>query len=281
MENIIISNKEDFESVKAKIILQGSSKFHVVTDFDRTLTKAFVNGKKTPSVISVLRDENYLSEEYSKEAKALAEHYHPIEMDLSMSLVDKKRYMQEWWEKHFELLIKSGLNKKNLERVVEEEKIEFRDGALEFLDLLHEKKIPLIVLSSSGIGDLIPMYLKKRGKLYDNIHIITNLYEWDSDGKAIGIKKPIIHVFNKDEASVRHVPQISHKIDNRRNVLLLGDSLGDLGMVAGFEYDNLLKIGFLNDKVEENLEKYKGNFDVVITNDSDMNYVNGLLREIN
>jgi len=280
MSNIIISNKEELEKLKQAITSSGPDKFHVVTDFDRTLTKAFVNGKKTPSVISVLREENYLSEEYSEKAKALAEHYHPIEMDFGISLDEKKKYMKEWWEKHFELLIKSGLNKKNLERVVDEGKVEFREGALEFFDLLHEKKIPLIILSSSGIGDLIPMYLEKYGKLYDNIHIITNLYKWDEEGNAIGIKKPIIHVFNKDEASVTHLPKIHDRIKGRKNVLLLGDSLGDLGMVKGFDYDNLLKIGFLNDKVEESLEKYKENFDVVITNDLDMNYVNEIMKGI-
>ena len=281
MKNVIISNQEHFEQLKQKIISQGSDKFHVVADFDRTLTKAFVNGKQTPSIVSVLRNENYLSEEYSKKAKELANHYHPIEIDPAISMNVKKKKMQEWWEKHFELLIKSGLNKKNLERVINEEKIEFREGASEFLDLLHEKKIPLIILSSSGIGDLIPMYLEKYGKLYDNVHIITNLYKWDKKGNAIGINKPIIHVFNKDETFIKDYPKIYNKIKDRKNVLLLGDSLGDLGMVEGFDYDNLLKIGFLNEEVERDLKEYKKNFDVIITNDYNMDYVNDFIKQIN
>ena len=281
MENIIISNQEYFEQLKQIIISQGSSKFHVIADFDRTLTKAFVNGEKTPSIISVLRNENYLSEEYSEKAKALAEHYHPIEIDPEIPMGEKKKYMKEWWEKHFELLIESGLNKKSLERVINEEKVEFREGAEEFLDLLHEKKIPLVILSSSGIGDLIPMYLEKYGKLYDNVHIITNLYKWDKKGNAIGISKPIIHVFNKDETSVKNHPAIYKEIKERKNVLLLGDSLGDLGMVKGFDYENLLKVGFLNEEVERDLEEYKRNFDVVIRNDSDMKYVNEFVKLIN
>ena len=281
MKNIIISDQEHFKKLKQIIISQGLSKFHVVADFDRTLTKAFVNGKQTPSIISVLRNENYLSEEYSEKARALAERYHPIEIDSAISINVKKKKMQEWWEKHFELLIESGLNKKNLERVINEGKVEFREGASEFLDLLHEKKIPLIILSSSGIGDLIPMYLEKREKLYDNVHIITNLYKWDEKGNAIEIKKPIIHVFNKDETSIKNYPEIYNKIKDRKNVLLLGDSLGDLGMVEGFDYENLLKIGFLNEEVEKNMKEYKENFDVIITNDSDMKYVNEFIKEIN
>lgn len=280
MQNIIISNKEHFEQLKQKIISQGPSKFHVVADFDRTLTKAFIHGEKIPSIISVLRNENYLSSEYSEKAKALANNYHPIEIDPAISMNVKKKKMQEWWEKHFELLIESGLNKKNLKRVIKEGKVEFREGVEEFLDLLHEKKIPLIILSSSGIGDLIPMYLEKHGKLYDNFHIITNLYKWDKKGNAIGINKPIIHVFNKDETSVKDHPLIYREVKERKNVLLLGDSLGDLGMVEGFNYENLLKIGFLNEEVERDLGEYKENFDVVITNDSSMNYVNEFVKLI-
>ena len=51
-------------------------------------------------------------------------------------------------------------------------------------------------------------------------------------------------------------------------------------MVKGFEYDNLIKIGFLNEKAEENLNIYKKNYDVVILNDGSMKYVNGLLRNL-
>ena len=66
----------------------------------------------------------------------------------------------------------------------------------------------------------------------------------------------------------------------RKNVLLLGDSLGDLGMIEGFEYDNLISVGFLNENIEENLHAYKENFDIVIMNDGSMNYVNGLIKKI-
>lgn len=281
MKNVIISDKKYFENVKKKLISDGAGKFHVLADFDRTLTKCFVKGVKIPSIISVLRNENYLSEEYSEKAKALANHYHPIEMDSKITLEEKKKYMKEWWEKHFELLIKSKLNKKNLERVVDEDKVEFREGAEEFLDLLHEKNIPLIIMSSSGIGDIIPMYLEKHGKLYDNVHVITNLFKWDKNGNAIGIKNSVIHVFNKDETSVKDHPKIYNHIRERKNVLLLGDSLGDLGMITGFKYGNILKIGFLNEDVEKDLKEYKKNFDIVITNDSKMDYVNEIIRKIN
>ena len=53
----------------------------------------------------------------------------------------KKEKMNEWWTKHFDLLIKSGLNKKHLERVINEGKIQFREGVPEFLNFLHKNEI--------------------------------------------------------------------------------------------------------------------------------------------
>jgi 5'-nucleotidase len=276
---ILISNQKEFQIKKDKFISEGSENLHILSDFDRTLTKAFLNGEAMPAIISVLRNENYLSEEYSEKAKALANYYHPIELDPNISFSEKKEKMSEWWNKHFDLLIKSGLNKKNLDRVINEGKVEFREEAEEFLDLLNEEQIPLVIISSSGIGDLIPMYLKKHGKMHNNIHIIANLYKWDKQGKAIGIQSSIIHVFNKDETILRKF-SFYDKIKERKNILLLGDSLGDVGMLSGAEYDCVIKIGFLNEKIKENLEQYKKAFDVIITDDGDFSFVNKLLAEI-
>jgi 5'-nucleotidase len=70
------------------------------------------------------------------------------------------------------------------------------------------------------------------------------------------------------------------KIKGRKNVILLGDNLEDAGMIKGFDFENLIKIGFLNEKVKENLKEYKKVYDVLITNDSSMEFVNELLKEI-
>jgi len=279
MKNFLIVNPKDLEKKKKIFSEQGKDKIHVLTDFDRTLTKAYVKGNYVPSIISILRDHHYISKDYSEKAKALFNKYHPIEMNLKIPTKIKKKKMNEWWTKHFKLLIESGLNKSHLERIVREGNIKFREGALEFVDVLHKYNIPLVIISSSGVGNTIPMLFEKEKRLYSNIYIITNIYSWDRKGNAIEVKKPIIHAMNKEEIAIKNYP-VFKKIKDRKNILLLGDSIDDLNMIKGAKYDNVIKIGFLNSNVKENLKDYKKNFDVLILKDSNMSYINKLMREI-
>ncbi len=276
-KNIIIPNQNEFEIKIAIFKNEGIEKIHILSDFDRTLTKAFVNNKKFPSIISQLYDGSHLTEDYTKKAQALRDKYYPIEINPNIPIEEKKKAMEEWWRTHKKLLIESGLNLKDVQDIVDNGNLEFREGAEEFFDLTHENKIPLIVFSSSGIGEAIILYFKKINKDYDNIHIITNSMNYNENGNAVSFKEPIIHVFNKGEIALKGLP-IMKELKNRKNVILLGDSLGDLDMVQGFDYDNLIKIGFYNYE-EESLEDFKKNFDVIILNDGKMDFVNDLIKQ--
>ena len=64
-------------------------------------------------------------------------------------------------------------------------------------------------------------------------------------------------------------------------MILLGDGLGDVTMAEGIPHEVVLKVGFLNDKVEQLLPKYKEIYDVIVTNDGSMDVVVELLKEIN
>jgi len=281
MENIIISNQKRFEELRENLRRDGLDKLHILADFDRTLTQTFVNGKRIASLISVLRDGGYLTKDYPEKAKALYEKYYTIEIDLSLPREQKKEAMEQWWTEHFRLLIESNLNIKDIEKAMESSNIVLREGVPEFLKNLDENNIPLIILSSSGIGkEAIELCLERRDLLLNNIQIISNSFEWDENGKAIKPNEPIIHTLNKDQTSIESFPEIFKKVKDRRNVILLGDNISDIEMIAGFKHNNLIKIGFLNEKVEENLERYKEAFDVVITNDSSIEFLNNFLRQL-
>ena len=280
MKDLIIPNQSKLEELKIRIQKEGINKLHILADFDRTLTKVFVDGRRISGITSILRNENYLNEEYSKKAQALFDKYHPFEINPNISSYEKKKYMKEWWMSHFKLMIKSKLNINNIKKVVDSGIITLREGILEFFNLLHKNNIPIIIFSSSGLGkESISRYLGKQGILYKNVYIISNEFEWDKDGYAIKIKEPIIHTLNKDEMVLKDFPFFK-VIKNRKNVLLLGDSLDDTKMITGFDYNALIKIGFLNENIEENLEHYKKVYDVVILNDGDMNFINDLLKGI-
>jgi len=280
MNNIVIKNTSKLEGKKEQFKSDGLDKLHILADFDRTLTKAFVNEKDVPSIISILRDHNYLTPDYPQKAHALYNKYYPIEIDPQVSNEEKRQAMLEWWTKHFELLIKSGLAKKDITSAMTSGNIKFRAGTKEFFSVLQKKNIPLVILSSSGIGNYsIQTLLEHENCLSDNVYIISNRFEWDDQGKAIAVKQPIIHGLNKDETVIKDFP-VYEKIKHRKNVILLGDVPADVDMVKGFEYENLITVGFLNKETDKYLEEYKKCFDVIIPDDGPIDYVNELLHEI-
>jgi cytosolic 5'-nucleotidase 3 len=279
-KEVIVVNEEDFLKKKNSFISEGKDFFHVVSDFDRTITYGLnKEGKRTETVISKLRsDVKYLGEDYFKRAHELFEIYHPIEIDFSIPLENKKEKMLEWWTKHFELLIESGLDKELIKKVVSEKPLHFRKGSSEFFNFLEKKEIPLVFLSAAP-GDMLLEYLNSQGTLKKNIYVLSNLYEFDFSGKAIRIKKPIIHTFNKGEISLKEHP-FFEKLSEKKNVLLLGDSSGDAEMAEGLFYSEIIKIGFFNEGTEEDLEEFKKKFDVVLTGDSDFDFINKLLKDL-
>ncbi|MBI4117554.1 MAG: haloacid dehalogenase-like hydrolase [Parcubacteria group bacterium] len=258
----------------------GLDHFYVLTDFDRTLTYGAVDGVKTPSIISMLRDGNHLTPDYARKAHELFEKYHPFEANLPIPFEERKSAMKEWWQKHNELLIASGLRKVDLLDIVKNGKLKFREGVSDFLDRLHEKNIPLIIISASGCGDAIAMMFEKIGKRYANIYFITNRFVWDQAGIAVRTRGEIIHSFNKDEAVIENVPEIKKIIEDRKNVLLLGDSVSDLAMLKGRSHNTILKIGFLNTHYDEDKTEYERNFDVLLEGDGDFDFVNELMSKI-
>jgi len=51
-------------------------------------------------------------------------------------------------------------------------------------------------------------------------------------------------------------------------------------MADGYEYENIIKIWFLNDDTPEQREQYQKRFDLIILNDGPMDEVNAILKKI-
>lgn len=68
-------------------------------------------------------------------------------------------------------------------------------------------------------------------------------------------------------------------VKDRSNVLLMGDNIGDAAMAEGMEHcDVVIKIGFLSNSLDGNLQNYLNHFDIVLLNDSTMNVPNAILK---
>lgn len=270
-----IKNPEILKKKIEKIKQEGINKLHIVSDFDRTLTNPFLDRRKAPSSIALIREGGYLTPEYVPKAFALFDKYHPIEIDEKIPQEIKNQKMHEWWSKHIKLISESGMNKEVIKDIMKKYKNIFRKKALELLDLLHELNIPTLIFSS-GVGDLIEGFLKQENKFYKNIFIISNFFDYDENGNVKGYKSDIVHTFNKSEVQLKNKPYLE-KIKKRKNVILLGDSLGDLGMTQGISHETIIRICFLNNK--NKLKIFKDKFDVVISNGS-TDYVISLIKKL-
>ncbi|MDD3285087.1 MAG: hypothetical protein PHG95_00375 [Patescibacteria group bacterium] len=281
MEDLMFVRRDNFERQKQRLFKGGADRLKVLADFDRTLTANFIKGRKAPSLVAALRDGHYLSPDYAAKAQALYDYYQPFEDDASLSPESKSSLMLEWWRLHFELLITSGLRQEDIAAAIDNQLANLRAGVSEFLSLLSLRGIPVIIFSASGLGRSgLKYFLTRRGLWSDNIILAANDFIWGEKGTAVGICEPIIHSFNKNQSVL---PSFINSLDNlksRDNILLLGDSLGDAAMADGMSAAAVLKIGFLNDKISENISAYRQCYDALILNDGDFSLPLEILRNL-
>lgn len=276
----MFAQHDNFERQKQRLFRGGPGRLKILADFDRTLTTNFIHGRKAPSLIASLRDGNYLSSDYAAKAQALYDYYQPFEDDNSLSLESKSSLMMEWWRRHFDLLIASGLSQEDIASVIDHKLSNLRSGVPEFLSLLAENNIPLLIFSASGLGKSgLKYFLTRRGLWTDNITLIANDFIWGDQGKAVGVCEPIIHSFNKNQGMLSAIDN-AEGLSRRDNIFLLGDSLGDAMMADGVAAAAILKIGFLNDKISESLSAYRELYDVLILNDGDFSFPLEILRDL-
>ncbi|MFA7654300.1 MAG: hypothetical protein WCX97_04700 [Candidatus Magasanikbacteria bacterium] len=275
---ILISNPALLESTIQKMRADGKEKLHILADFDHTFTHAYIDGRKDTAIINNIKEYGCLGAQYTKSANDRFEFYRPIESNYNLSLAKRAGHMKKWWDEVHQDFIRYGLTSAMLDKICAKYPLTFRDGAKYFFETLHAQNIPAVIMSA-GPADMIARYILQLNSLYENIHIVANWYIFDKNGKMVDVKKPVIHSLNKYETTLKHLP-IFPEIQKRPNVILLGDSLDDIGMVEGFDYTNLIKIGFYNQLTDDHLDKYREKFDIVITGDGNMEYVNKILGEI-
>ncbi|XP_042512586.1 cytosolic 5'-nucleotidase 3-like isoform X2 [Macadamia integrifolia] len=286
----VVDDPQSLEVKKAAIRDAGPGKLQVIVDFDATLTKYWVNGRRGQSTHNLLQQSN---PEYDVKRQQLYEYYHPLEFSPTIPIEEKTMLMEEWWGKSHALLIEGGLTYGDIKKSVANATLEFRDGVVELFTYLEERGVPVLIFSA-GLADIIEEVLsQKLHKSFKNVKIVSNRMIFDNDGHLVSFRGKTIHVLNKNEHAIDMAAPMhdqlggidgptndNYLVKKRTNVLLLGDHLGDLGMSDGLNYENRITVGFLNNDVENSLEIYQRAFDVVCLNDGPMWGVVKLVAEI-
>ncbi|KAG8175881.1 hypothetical protein JTE90_025949 [Oedothorax gibbosus] len=274
-----IKNRVEVEEMISQLIKGGATKLQVIADFDHTLSRVHKNGTRCDSTYGIIDNSPLVSEEYKNKALVYFQKYHPIEVDPHLTREEKIPHMIEWYTQARDSFKETGITKDSLVQMVANSNACLRDDCDTVFKSLNEHNVPLLIFSA-GVGDVLKQVLVRDKLLLPNMKFIANHLSYDENGKVSGFKDALIHTFNKDESSIQNHEYFEH-VRSRDNVILLGDSLGDLDMSAGVKDVNvMLKIGFLNYKIEQNLPEYLDKFDIVLTDDQTMDVVVKLLKHI-
>ncbi|XP_065655342.1 7-methylguanosine phosphate-specific 5'-nucleotidase A isoform X1 [Hydra vulgaris] len=279
-KEVFIKNIVFFREKIKRFFEDGGNKLQVLSDFDRTLSKHFVEGEKGFTSFGVVEHSQYFPTYVKKQLLSLHEKYHPIEMSTTITEEAKIPYMVDWWAEAFMLAVNAGVQKRQIPDMVRNSRVVLRDGADQFFHLLHEKNIPLLIVSA-GLGDIINEVMLQQAELTRNISITANFYTFNSEGLATGLRgNEMIHSFNKNQ-HLKQRTDYFEKHKDRTNLIVMGDTLGDPSMADGiFPSENVLKIGFLNEKTEESLNAYLEVYDVVLTNDANLDRLTVFLHAL-
>ncbi|XP_050929650.1 cytosolic 5'-nucleotidase 3 isoform X2 [Lates calcarifer] len=266
--SVCMKDPQRVQEILQSMVKAGSNTVQVISDFDMTLTRFAYN--------DILDNSKLISEECKEKLKELLNTYYPIEIDSSRSIEEKLPLMVEWWTKAHELLVQQKIRKDMLAMVVRESDAMLREGYQLFFDHLHEHSIPLLIFSA-GIGDILEEVIRQAGVFHPNVKVFSNYMDFDDSGVLTAFKGELIHIYNKREGALLNTGHFQ-ELRTRPNVLLMGDSLGDLTMADGVQdMENILKIGFLNDKVEERKQSYLDSYDIVLVKDETLEVPNAVL----
>lgn len=267
------------ERIINEFICGGSERMQFVSDFDFTITK-----QRTDDNVAVLSSFGIfnacksLPPYFKTESDKLFHKYRPIEIDPHMAIEEKVQYMIEWWTKSAELASGFPFDQSEIDDTASKFKSALRDRTHELFDALLRLQIPVLVFSA-GLGNSVVSVLQQANIMHPNVKVVSNFLQY-RDGLLDGFQQPMIHTFNKNE-TVLDGSEYYELVHTRDHIIVMGDSLGDADMANGVPASShILKIGFLFDHVEANMQKYMDTFDIVLVDDQTMDVPRALLALI-
>eukprot|EP00756_Hemistasia_phaeocysticola_P051888 Hpha_TRINITY_DN27061_c0_g1::TRINITY_DN27061_c0_g1_i1::g.33230::m.33230/K01081/E3.1.3.5; 5'-nucleotidase len=271
-DRLVARNKEELATkVKALRAAAEKGRLCIISDFDRTLTRCFLpSGGHSLSAYGVFENCATFSQHYQKRVGELKDKYYKIEIDPHLTVEEKLPHMHDWYKAAHDLLLDEEVLETSAAHAAEKcDSVALREGAAELLEKCQAKKIPVLVMSA-GMGNVIVELLRKLlpFKMCESTGVIANWLKFNEQGRLCGYSEPLLHMYNKslDNAT----DEVQEQIKACDCCLLLGDGIGDAEMGHGHDWDTVLRVGFLNEKVEERVEQYKAVFDAVLLGDAPM-----------
>jgi len=250
---VVFADKDAFEAKLRAMKVHGPAKLSVVTDFDFTLSRFMLNGARGSSCHKVIEDCGLLRDDYHTQAQALQAKHYPVEVDPEVDLEAKIVDMVEWVTGAHALLVQSGLRRSTIEDAVRAAllggSLGLRDKVDTFFGTLQENAVPTLIFSA-GIADVLESVLAPLRLDPALVHVISNRCIFEGEVLSAFVE-PHLHVFNKRCTPYLHTPFFAlPSVAHGQTVLLLGDSMGDVTMCEGMDRQCILKVAYLNDRVE-------------------------------
>lgn len=299
---VLTRSKKDLDKKLDALRRGGADKLQVIADFDQTLTRfSMADGRRSRSTHGLL-DSQHLSEEFRADLRTVFSQYNPYAMDHA-DHDTKMAYLEEGWRKAHTVLVTHRVTRNDIQKCVEGGTWALRDDFPALLSLLRRASVPLLIFSA-GIADVLSAMLRHAldAQAARGVRVVSNRILFDSNGHATGYSEPVIHSMNKGAVALdSHSPVLDLSsggdvasgpggdvveewgdvIAGRSNVVLLGDSLGDLQMADGVpDRQTMLSIAFLNDKVAEKEAEFLANFDIVIEGDPSLSFATHFLAPL-
>lgn len=192
---------------KLECFKNGCKDLVIITDFDFTLTHRYgINGENYFASFGCIETFPKLSKKFRDKMIENYNYYAPKEYDLSLSLEERRKLMNEWTTNGFEMFIKEEIHKENIKEIVEysiENKlILLRKDAEKIFKYGLENNVNIYILSA-GIQDIIEEFLHQKipefKELVNNnlVHIVSNKLIFNNVGLATDYKKPVLNTFAK------------------------------------------------------------------------------------
>jgi len=287
---VLTSDPKSWKARIQKAADAGADRIFCVFDFDRTVTRCFLDdGSASLASHDILGSIPKITADCKKAMDEASDFYYPIEVDPNMPKSEKIPFMERWYTHTNACLASQNITRADMVGAVADCKdFLIREGVREAFQILHAKGIPVIFISA-GVGNVIEEVVRQciadadgpLSETWPNVRVLSNNMLWDKDGQFVDFSEPLIHMFNK---SLEDAPaDVRQMLDGRDIGILCGDGLGDLTMANGVESIDILKFGFLNEKIDERLPKYMSTngFDRLILNDGSWETIlDDILRKI-